>query len=121
MGSAGIRLHLKPGQTVSSLLDDAIIGDRMIRVRFAMLAYTHLVAIRCLVLDQPCGNLVLTLAWNTFYQGPIGFLGIAFTKSSSQCLCRAACPRYHQHAGRVAVETMHETWLLAFFVPPCFQ
>lgn len=121
VGSTGIRFHFEPGQVVSRFLDDAIIRDRMIGIRFAVLANAHLVTVRCLIPDEPRGNLVLTFARNTLHQCPIGLLGVAFAESGGQCLCCTTCARHNQYTGCVAVNTMDKTRLFAPLVAPGFQ
>ena len=45
VGAAGIGLHLQPGQRLAGLLDDAVVGNRVVGALFAMLGDAHPVAI----------------------------------------------------------------------------
>ncbi len=90
----------------------------MIGIRFAMLANTHLVAIRCLFPDQPSGNFVFALAWNAFDQSPIGLFGVAFTEGGGQRLRCAPRTSNDKHARCVTVDTMHKTRFFAPLVAP---
>lgn len=111
MGAAGIGFHLQPGEVLRGGIDDTVIGNGVIGPLLAMLGDTHAVAIHGLFLDQPGRNLVLVLARNAFDQRPIGLLGVALAEGGRQLLRSTAGAGNHQHAGGIAVETVHQTRL----------
>jgi hypothetical protein len=57
VGASGVGLKLKPAQVLSRLLDDPVVGNRVIGAGLSMLGDAHPVAILGGFLDQPGGYL----------------------------------------------------------------
>src|SRR5690606_17387073 len=119
--AAGVRLKLQPGERLSCLLRDAIVGDSVISTKLAVLGYTHLVAIRRRFANEPSRDAAFAFARHAFYERPVGLLRLALAKCLGQLDSRTARTGNHQHAGGVAIKPVHQARLLALLVTPGFQ
>ncbi len=118
VGSARMGLHLEPRQRLSGLVDDPIVGDGVIGAFLPVPGDAHPVAIRCLLLHEPVRYLAFAPFRHALDQRPVGLLRLAGTKRLGELHGREPCPGNDQHAAGVAIEPVHQSWLLTLPVAP---